>query len=56
MDAQILIVSAIILAAVIYGGLMIWKKVKSFSPKDASCGANCGCGSGSKTSEILTEI
>ncbi|MDQ3133002.1 MAG: hypothetical protein M3Q99_19905 [Acidobacteriota bacterium] len=30
---------------------MIWRKVKSFSPK-GSCGSNCGCGSVSKTSKI----
>jgi len=51
MDTQTIIVSVIILAAVIYVGLMIWRKVKSFSPKGV-CGSGCGCESGSKTSKI----
>ena len=43
MNFQNIIVAIIILAALVYVGTMLWNKMKSFAPKDSSCGADCGC-------------
>ena len=42
MDIQSLIVGIIILAACIYVGRIIYRKLKSTVSKN-SCGSNCGC-------------
>lgn len=49
MDVQTIIVAAIVLAALAYAGQMLWRKVKTFSPKNSSCGADCGCEGNSKS-------
>ncbi len=43
MNLQNIIVVLIILAAILYAGNILRQKVKSFKPKDNSCGADCGC-------------
>jgi hypothetical protein len=52
MNVQAIIVSIIILAALLYVALLVWRKVKSFSTKGA-CGAGCGCDANSKSAKIL---
>jgi hypothetical protein len=42
MDLQAILVGIIIFLAFLYTGKMIWKRIKSFSPK-AACGSDCGC-------------
>ncbi|MCD9187479.1 MAG: hypothetical protein LUM44_13670 [Pyrinomonadaceae bacterium] len=42
METQTIIAAIIILAALLYVGSMLLKRVKSFSPKKA-CGNECGC-------------
>ncbi len=49
MNVQNIIVALIVLAALLYVGNILRHKVKSFKPKDASCGADCGCESKSKS-------
>jgi hypothetical protein len=44
MDFQIIIVALIILAALLYAGRNVWRKLKAFKPKQKSCGTDCGCG------------
>lgn len=46
MNAQTIVVLLIVLAAAFYVGWQIKRKIKAFKPKEASCGANCGCESG----------
>lgn len=43
MDLQFLIVALIILAALVFAGNSLRHKIRSFKPKDNSCGAGCGC-------------
>jgi len=43
MNIQNFIVALIILAALVYVGNILRQKVRSFKPKDNSCGAGCGC-------------
>jgi hypothetical protein len=43
MDLQTIIVILIVLAALVYAGNIFLGKIKSFKPKDNSCGADCGC-------------
>ena len=45
---QNIIVALIILGALVYVGNILRQKVKSFKPKDNSCGADCGCESKAK--------
>jgi hypothetical protein len=47
MNVQYIIVIAIILAAVVYGGVTLSRRTRSFSTKKG-CGADCGCEGGSK--------
>jgi hypothetical protein len=54
MDIQTIAVSMIILAATLYGGVQIWRKVKAFSPK-TSCDSDCGCSSSMKTAKTLVK-
>jgi hypothetical protein len=42
MDIQIIIVGAIILSAIAFGGITFARKTKAFSAKN-DCGADCGC-------------
>ncbi len=52
MDAQNIIVAVIIIAAALYVGQILWRKIKGFSAK-SSCEADCGCGkSKSKVSRV----
>ena len=44
MDLQTVIVALIILAAILYAGRNVLRKMKAFKPKAKSCGADCGCG------------
>jgi hypothetical protein len=44
MNFQNVIVFFIVAAACFYIGGIVWKKVKSFSTKFASCASGCGCG------------
>jgi len=44
MNAQNIIVAVIVLGALLYVGNILRRKVRAFKPKDASCGADCGCG------------
>ncbi|MCU1291003.1 MAG: hypothetical protein JWN60_3232 [Acidobacteria bacterium] len=48
---QTIIVSVIILAALLYVGIQIAGKVKSFTPK-GGCGSDCGCESSPKASKF----
>lgn len=50
MDTQTLIVGIIICAALAYVGWQVWLKARSFSSKKG-CGADCGCGTKSKSLE-----
>jgi len=43
MNTQNIIAAIIILAALAYVGMQVWRKVQSFSTKK-SCGSDCGCG------------
>jgi hypothetical protein len=43
MDAQLLIVSLILLIAIAFAGRAIYRRTRSFSPK-SGCDADCGCG------------
>ncbi|MEP6902028.1 MAG: FeoB-associated Cys-rich membrane protein [Actinomycetota bacterium] len=52
MNIQSIIVGIILLAAFIYVGNILRQKVKSFKPKDASCGADCGCGAKEKNEAV----
>lgn len=42
MDTQQIIAIVIVLAALLYVGSMLTKKIKAFSPKK-NCGSDCGC-------------
>ena len=53
MDFQTVIVAIIIVFAIGFISLNLWRKVKSFSVK-SDCGDNCGCDSGS--TKKLTHI
>lgn len=48
MDFQNIIVGIAIIAALIYVGLMMWNKAKSFKPKSSACADDCGCETKSK--------
>ena len=48
MNLQTIVVLLIVLAAAVYAGAQIRRKVKAFAPKDASCGADCGCSGDAK--------
>lgn len=52
MNWQYSIVGIIILLAVIYVCRMAFKRVKSFSTKSPSCGADCGCGTKAEVNEL----
>ena len=43
MNSQNIIVAIIVIAALFYVGNILRHKMKSFKPKDNSCGADCGC-------------
>jgi hypothetical protein len=43
MDVQTIIVALIVLGALGYAGQMLWRRTKSFAPKNNSCAADCGC-------------
>ncbi|MBK6590951.1 MAG: FeoB-associated Cys-rich membrane protein [Acidobacteria bacterium] len=47
MNIQTIIVIAIIIAAALYAGSLVAKRVLSFSPKKG-CGTDCGCNGASK--------
>ncbi|MEQ1603610.1 MAG: FeoB-associated Cys-rich membrane protein [Pyrinomonadaceae bacterium] len=47
MNVQTIIALAIILAAALYAGRVMAKRVRSFSPK-TGCGDDCGCNGASK--------
>lgn len=51
MENQNVIVAFIVLLALTYVGLIVFKKLKSFTNK-GSCDANCGCGSGSQKNKV----
>jgi hypothetical protein len=55
MDIQNIIVGTIIILALFYVGLNVWRKVKSFSSK-SSCGTDCGCGSKSSAKNSFGQI
>jgi NADH:ubiquinone oxidoreductase subunit 3 (subunit A) len=42
MDIQVIIVTLIIFAALVYVAQMLWRKAKSAS-KNSSCASDCGC-------------
>jgi len=44
MDFQTIIVAVIILAALVFAGNSLRRKIEAFKPKANSCGADCGCG------------
>jgi hypothetical protein len=44
MDLQFIIVALIIVAAMLFAGNAVRRKIKAFKPKTDSCGAGCGCG------------
>lgn len=44
MDLQFIIVALIIVAALLFAGNSVHRKIRSFKPKAGSCGAGCGCG------------
>ncbi|HMS38987.1 MAG TPA: FeoB-associated Cys-rich membrane protein [Pyrinomonadaceae bacterium] len=43
MNFQNIVVGIVILGAIIYVGLMFWKKAKSFKPTNSVCADDCGC-------------
>lgn len=47
MDTQNTAVAFIVLLALTYVGLILFKKLKSFTNK-GSCGSDCGCGSATR--------
>ena len=47
MNIQYIIVIAVVLAAVVYAGMIVIKQTHAFSAKK-KCEAGCGCDSGSK--------
>ena len=52
MDIQIIIVGAVILSAIAFGGFTFARKTKAFSTKN-DCGSDCGCDSPStKTKSV----
>ncbi|HXH69092.1 MAG TPA: FeoB-associated Cys-rich membrane protein [Pyrinomonadaceae bacterium] len=51
MNWQAIIVGVIIFLAFLYAANMVWKRVKSFSPKSA-CGTDCGCEAKSKEKSL----
>ena len=55
MNIQYIIVGTIIIFALFYIGVNIWRKVKSFSSK-SSCGSDCGCGTKSQTKNSFMQI
>lgn len=52
MNLQNIIVAIIILAALFYVGNILRHKVRSFKPKNASCGSDCGCDSKAKNKTV----
>jgi hypothetical protein len=48
MDPQAIVVGLIVLGAAAYVGSLLWKRLRSFAPKKAACGDDCGCGTDSK--------
>jgi hypothetical protein len=55
MDFQTIAVLLIVLAAMLYAGSQIWRKVKSFAPKTSSCASDCGCSSAAKAAKTLVK-
>jgi len=55
MDVQNITVGTIIFLALLYVGLNLWRKVKSFSGK-SSCGTDCGCSSKSSAKNSFEQI
>jgi len=55
MDVQIIIVGIIILFALIYIGVSVGRKIKSFSSK-SPCGIDCGCGTSTKEEKIKKRV
>jgi len=47
MNAQNIILILIVASALLYIASMVWKKVRSFSPKKG-CDSDCGCGTSAK--------
>jgi hypothetical protein len=52
MNWQAIIVGIIIFLAFLYAANMVWKRVKSFSPKASACETDCGCEAKSKTESL----
>ena len=50
METQNIAVAFIVLLALTYVGLILFKKLKSFTSK-GSCGDGCGCSTGSRKSK-----
>jgi hypothetical protein len=56
MDIQTIIVGLIIFGALAYVGQILFGKLKSFSAKNSSCAANCGCGTESGAKKVFAQI